>query len=312
VIRTLTGGHGARRRADLVRDVGEATVQRETAHGAWRSPWPGVLVPAERATEPLTVIAAALAFAGERAVVCGWTAAWLHGCRAVDPLPVHLAVPYGHWLRARPGLVARNGRGLDDDEVECFGLPVLKIERVVADLLCRDRPQDAFAVFDEALALAGAGEREALRARIAAAVEARPDPRGRRRAALLLPMATGLARSPAESRLQFRFADLGFPAPEINLPIADASGRVLFLLDLAWLEFRIAVEYDGYATHLGRELSDAERQRELERRGFIVIRATAADMRDITRLERELAEAFRRRGVPLRREVGLLQPRRHR
>ncbi|WP_433508475.1 DUF559 domain-containing protein [Pseudonocardia halophobica] len=74
----------------------------------------------------------------------------------------------------------------------------------------------------------------------------------------------------------------------------------------------MAVEYDGHAAHLGREHEDAARQAELERRGFIVVRVRAADMRDLSRVERELDAAFRARGLTLNRKIGTLQPRRHR
>jgi hypothetical protein len=304
--------HGVRRRADLEREIGRSAVQRAVETGEWQASWPGVLVPSARSGDPLTVLTAALTFAGDRAMLTGWTAAWLHGCTAVDPLPVQVAVPYGHWLRTRPGLVVHNGVSLEDDQIELAGVPVLRLDRVVADLLCRDRPQDAFAVLDQALAAAGETDRERHRAAIGEKIAARPDPRGRKRALKLLGLASGRAFSPAESRMLFRLVDLGFPAPEANLPVRDARGRVLFLLDHAWAEFRIALEYDGHAAHLGREDDDAERQVELERRGYIVIRVRAEDMRDLTRVERELDAAFRARGLVLRRKLGSLQARRHR
>ena len=292
--------------------VGGAAVRRAEAHDEWRAPWPGVLVPTARMADPMTVIAAALAYSGEQGVVTGWTAAWLHGVRAVDPLPVHVAVPYGHWLRRRPGLVVHNGRRLDDDRAEVDGLSVLPLDRVLADLLCRDRPQDAFAVLDEALVRAGEQRRESLRDLVRTRVTERSDPRGRTRAGRLLDMATGRVLSPAESRIQFRLVDLGFPAPEVNHPVLGVDGQVLFLLDHAWPEYRIAVEYDGHVAHAGREIPDAIRQRELERRGYLVIRVRAADMSDVTRIEQGLTDAFRARGFPLRRRPGVLQSRRHR
>ncbi|MFR9806298.1 DUF559 domain-containing protein [Pseudonocardia sp. RS010] len=304
--------HGVRRRADLDKEIGRSAVHRAIRAGEWRASWPGVLVPTARSGDPLTIAAAALTFAGDSAVITGWTASWLHGCTAVDPLPVQVAVPYGHWLRSRPGLVVHNGLALEDDQVDVAGLPVLGLERVVADLLCRDRPHDAFAVLDQALAAAGEADRERRRAVIGEKIATRPDPRGRKRALVLLGLASGRALSPAESRMLFRLVDLGFPAPEANLPVRNAHGTVLFLLDHAWPEFRIALEYDGHAAHLGREEEDAARQAELERRGYIVIRVRAEDMRDVTRLEQELSAAFRARGLVLRRQPGSLQARRHR
>jgi hypothetical protein len=306
------GKHGARRKSDIHRQLGYSAMRAALSSGELHAQWRGVLVPGTRAADPLTVAAAACSFAGRAAVISGWTATWLHGCTAVDPLPVHLTVPYGHWLRARPGLVAHNGLHLSDDTVEINGLPVLRLERVLADLLCRDRPQDALAVLDQALAAVGPPRREAFRQLVGDRIASRSDPRGRRRAARLLDLASGLALSPAESRMVFRLVDLGFPVPQVNVPVHDATGTLLFLLDHCWPEYRIALEYDGHAAHLGREDEDAARQVELERRGFIVVRVRAADMRDLSRVERELDGAFRARGLVLNRKIGTLQPRRHR
>ncbi|MCE0766689.1 DUF559 domain-containing protein [Pseudonocardia kujensis] len=306
------GIHGARRKSDVRRQMGDSAMRGALGSGELHAQWRGVLIPGPRTADPYTVAAAACSFAGPVAVISGWTATWLHGCTAVDPLPVHLTVPYGHWLRARPGLVAHNGLHLSDDTVEIDGLPVLVLDRLLADLLCRDRPQDALAVLDQALAAVDPAGREAFRQRVGERIARRSDPRGRRRTARLLDLATGLAFSPAESRMLFRLVDLGFPVPQVNLPVHDATGAVLFLLDHAWPEYRIAVEYDGHEAHLGREDEDAARQAELERRGYIVVRVRAADMRDLSRVERELDAAFRARGLALNRKIGTLQPRRHR
>ncbi|WP_181781238.1 hypothetical protein [Pseudonocardia pini] len=309
---TLTNLHGAVPRSRLAREIGERAARLAIEAGEWRVPWPGVLVPAARAVDPLALIGAATLFAGDDTVVCGRTAAWLYGCRATEPLPVHLAVPYGRKPRRYDGLVVHNGRDLSPDRAEHLDLPVLALDRVLADLLCRDHGPSAFAIYDEALGLAE--DAEALRAEVRHRIGTRVDRRGARRAGLLVELAGGRPRSPAESRLQFRIVDLGFPNPVLNHPLHDATGRLLFLLDLAWPGLRIALEYDGHVAHSGRESADADadRQRELERRGYIVIRVTAADMKDITRVEQELAAAFRLRGLPVRRTPGVLEARRHR
>ena len=90
--------------------------------------------------------------------------------------------------------------------------------------------------------------------------------------------------------------ELGFPLPEVNFSLLSPSGRELYRLDLAWPELRIVVEYDGHATHAGREEDDAAREDDLRRRGWIVVRARAADLADPTRLTTELRAAFAERG----------------
>jgi very-short-patch-repair endonuclease len=87
----------------------------------------------------------------------------------------------------------------------------------------------------------------------------------------------------------------------------------LFRLDLAWFGLRIALEHNGYAAHVGREAHDSWRIAELKRRGWLVVVVEADDLRSIARMEAELNEAFRRRGVDLRgRVAGCLRPLPHR
>ena len=101
--------------------------------------------------------------------------------------------------------------------------------------------------------------------------------------------------------------------PDVNPWIRDLNGIGLFRLDLAWLELKIALEHNGYATHIGRERDDAARIAELERRGWVVIVVQADDLRSISRMETELTEAFRKRGVDLSSRVaGSLRPLPHR
>ena len=90
--------------------------------------------------------------------------------------------------------------------------------------------------------------------------------------------------------------ELGFPLPEVNFVLRSPSGRELYRLDMAWPYLRIALEYDGHAVHAGREDEDAAREDDLRRRGWIVVRARAADLADPTRLTAELRAAFAARG----------------
>jgi hypothetical protein len=310
---SLLGVNGAMSRQDAIARFGAQEVRRMQESGRWQAPWSGVLVDVDRLTDPLTRASAALVLAGPDAVLGGPTAAYLHGCRSVEPLPVHLVVPYGHWLRSRPGLDVHNGRFLDTDREVQRDLAVLCLERVLADMLCRARPSDALALVDEALAMVGPDRREAYRAVIARRLERRRDPRGTRRGARILGVATGRAESPAESWFLWRIVDCGFPAPEVNWSLCGPDGREIRRLDYAWPEMRIAVEYNGYAVHKGREAEDAERIADLRRRGWMVIVVEAEDLARPGRFEAALEQAFRQRGVDMRtRTPRALEGRRHR
>ena len=307
------GPVGTCRQLDATVAAGAYRVRTALESGEVQSPWPGVLVDPARAADPLTVTTAAWLATGRLAIVTGPSAAFLHGLTAVAPTPVHLVLPYEVRVRRRAGIVVHNATGLEEDRQERHGLPVLGVERVVSDLACTASPPDALAVLDEAFARVDDIDRPAFRRRLRERLRDRPDPRGTVIGRRLVDLATGRAASAAESWLLWRVVDLGFPVPEVNLPLDDLDGQPLYWLDLGWREVRIAVEHNGHAAHAGREDHDEARIRDLERRGWIVVVVGADDLRNPVRLEKELHEAFARRGVHLgRRVVGTLRPRRHR
>ncbi len=89
--------------------------------------------------------------------------------------------------------------------------------------------------------------------------------------------------------------DAGFPVPAQQVPVRDMSGRERYRLDFAWEEPRIAIEYDGHAAHADRAAYDLARDEDLRRRGWTVIRATADDIKDPSRLHAAVRATFWRR-----------------
>ncbi|WAL64974.1 DUF559 domain-containing protein [Amycolatopsis cynarae] len=55
------------------------------------------------------------------------------------------------------------------------------------------------------------------------------------------------------------------------------------------------MEYDGCEAHEARREQDAAREEDLRRRGWIVIRADASDLKDLSRLVAAVRTAFRPR-----------------
>jgi hypothetical protein len=257
--------------------------------------WTGVLVDGRRMHDVRTRAAAALLTVGPEAVLCGPTAARLHGCTALTRAEVHVVVPYSRSPRKRPGLEVHHSCFFADQVISHDGLRLLTIEQTIADLLCTARPADALAVGDEALRRAGPGCDEFRRA-VVRRIQVRPDPRGTVRGAGLWELASPRAESAPESWIRMLIIELGFPLPEVNFAVLSPGGREVYRLDLAWPELRIALEYDGHAVHAGREEEDAAREDDLRRRGWIVVRARAADLGEPTRLTTELRAAFARRG----------------
>ncbi|MEU8284490.1 hypothetical protein AB0C01_09140 [Micromonospora sp. NPDC048905] len=100
-------------------------------------------------------------------------------------------------------------------------------------------PVRAVAIVDSLLGQ-GLTDRDTLGA-LAAGNADRP---GGRRARWLFDLADGSAQSPPESHLRVRLVLGGLPRPVVQLPVYLANGVVLHP-NLAWPEFRVAVEYDG-------------------------------------------------------------------
>ncbi len=176
---------------------------------------------------------------------------------------------------------------------------MFSLDRALADHLCDGDKRTAFAALEEALHNLPPGHREILRTNVRDRLIDRRDRRGIHRAQMLLALATGEADSPPESILRLIVVEAGLPIPVVQYEINTVDGRKLYVLDLAWPELRIALEYDGYATHEDRRDYDAERDARMTARGWITIRATAADLRDPRRLLAELRAAFARRAARL-------------
>lgn len=291
------GIHGAYPRAELERVLGPHRVDAEVREGALLVYSRGVVVDVRVAANLLTRCAAALLLAGAEAVLSGFTALALYGCSAAPAGPIDVLVPYHRNLRPRAGLAVHHRAAVPDGGEEISGLRVVPVDYALAEVLCRGRSSDALACADQVLAMTPLAERAELKASIEAQIVARPDPRGRRRGLTVLDLANGVRESPAESWCVLCMFDAGLPVPESQYPVHNLDGVAIYFLDFAWPELRIAVEYDGYAAHAGRAQFDAARAEDLRRRGWIVIRATSADLRDPSRLIAEICAAFAARGA---------------
>jgi hypothetical protein len=297
-MRTINGSlHGAHLRKNLVHALGRHEVESELRDGYLLHFTKEVLVERSRAADRLTRMAAALLYAGPDAILTSHTAARLYGCDAADEDSIHLLLPYKRRLRSKPGVTVHHSAWEPRHVERIHDMPVLALDRSLAELLCRARSTTAFACLEQALAMQPEATRNQFRGLVAESVLSRADRRGYRRATTLLELATGLTESPAESWVMVVLLDAGLPTPVPQYPIVGMDGRVRYRLDFAWPDLRVALEYDGYAAHEGRECHDLEREQDLVRRGWVVVRATAADLKEPTRLIAELRQAFLRRGV---------------
>ncbi|MDT0158248.1 DUF559 domain-containing protein [Microbacterium sp. ARD32] len=85
--------------------------------------------------------------------------------------------------------------------------------------------------------------------------------------------------SPKESETRMLLVSSGLPEPVVQYEVRDRQ-RVIARVDLAYPELRIAIEYegDGHRSSKDQWRRDIQRQRELEDRGWIVIRLTQQDL----------------------------------
>ncbi len=215
----------------------------------------------------------------------------------MDDTSIHVTVPSSRRNKPKPGLVIHYADFRPSDVIELDGLATFSLDLALADFLCDGDKRTAIAALDEAMHGLAPDHVRALRENVRDRIMDRRDRRGIHRALLLLDLATGKAESPPESILRLIVVEAGFPIPEVQYEITTIEGRKLYVLDMAWPSRRIALEYDGFASHEGRNDYDSERDARMARRGWITIRASAADLRDPQRVLAELTRAFEMRAV---------------
>jgi hypothetical protein len=226
------------------------------------------------------------------------TAAQIHGIRLPTRLTdsdiLDVAVPFpkraqlargirGHKLLLRPG-----------DITMAHGLPVSRPERTWCDI--------AGLLTDEELLAAGDSllwwrKPLATPESVAAALGQH---RAAGRAALLrvAPWLSARSDSTPESVLRWRFRLAGLPEPIANLQLCDTTGVPLLKPDLAFPEYREAVDYEGdhHRTDPAQWQRDIKRGPMCESIGWHLTRAAADDLRDSRALIGLLQTALRKKG----------------
>ena len=96
--------------------------------------------------------------------------------------------------------------------------------------------------------------------------------------------------SPRESVLRLIIVRSGLPEPVVGFEVIDRDGYFVGRPDLAWVESRIAIEYEGEGHWGDREVfeNDILRRERFEAAGWRVFRVTAAHIGDPHRLVQRL------------------------
>ncbi|MFD5215412.1 endonuclease domain-containing protein [Microbacterium sp. NPDC058345] len=122
---------------------------------------------------------------------------------------------------------------------------------------------------------------------------------GHRTIRAALPLAREGVESPKETETRRLIVRAGLPEPVVQHEVCDGA-RLVARADLAYPELKIAIEYegDGHRTDKAQWRRDIRRQRDLEDRGWIVIRLTQHDLEEgaealLSRIRRAIASRIR-------------------
>ncbi|MEV8212470.1 hypothetical protein [Leifsonia sp. NPDC077715] len=206
------------------------------------------------------------------------TAAILYGAPLPQELPADIHVSVPDPCRA-PQIEGFVGHKLSRWEVRTVdGFPVTTPEQTWLDL--------AGILGTSALVIAGdflVGGAHPLsdRARLAAAISRSAGRRGVGRARVALEHVRRGSESPGETRLRMLLAAYEFPEPRLNHTILDTHGGFVARVDFAYVEARVALEYEGDVHRVDREVwqRDIRRRERVEDLGWRMVRVTASGIR---------------------------------
>jgi hypothetical protein len=258
---------------------GVGLTHRQTLSRDFQRPSRGVRVRADVPATLTVAVDAALAGCVPGSIVVGITAARLWGLPVPIWLerpdcPVELAVPPGEAHARRAGVRGRRLDVPEEHSCELEGRPVTTVARTWVDCAADLKLPHLVAMGDVILArgLATADE-------IWGVLHWAYRRRGVATARAAWPLLDGRSQSPGESMLRVGLVGERLPRPVCNLDVVE-FGEWLARVDIAWPEWRVAVEYDG-AVHLTEEArrKDARRRNLLLEHGWLVITATADDLR---------------------------------
>lgn len=130
-------------------------------------------------------------------------------------------------------------------------------------------------------------------------VQRHPKMRGIRNARTALELVRVGADSAPETFLRLRLIHAGLPEPELGYVIVDSAGREIAWPDLAFPEYRVALQYDG-GHHFEREQAERDivRNEKTAGAGWIQITVTARTLDALRQdsVEARVARALQTRG----------------
>ena len=186
------------------------------------------------------------------------------------------------WRRAKAnGLLVHETKLLDDADIDCVhGIPTTSVEQTLLGLAAVVPDTVVEMAVDRAL-----HRKLTTQTRLEQFVQ-RKGKRGRNGIGVLrglvlgLETTVGIPESAMETKLKQLLRRCGLPMPRFQYEIWH-EGRFVARVDAAYPDLRIAIEYDSYEHHLGRQAieRDSERRARLSRIRWETITFTAAALR---------------------------------
>jgi hypothetical protein len=235
---------------------------------------------------------AAVLVAGPDTVVCGLSALALLGITDAPTIPMLCAPPTGSGRT--PGALVRRSPLNAADRTHVGPIPITTPARALLEAAPLVPDEVLEALVDDVVC-----EGLASPSAILGAIRRAATGRGRRGSprvrAAVQPWISGVRPgSPGEVRLLRRLTTWGLPAPVRQHPVRLADGSDV-LIDLAWPERLVGLEYDGARWHTPRRLAaDERREAGLRALGWRILRADKRDLQpSSTRLRDELEPLLR-------------------
>ena len=239
---------------------------------AWRQLLRGVWIQAGADVDRSTWLRAARLVLPVDAVLCGLSGvdAWGVDLRPTEDTVVHAAFADAA-PRQRRGLHLRQLQLAADEVVSRDGWLVTTPMRTAFDCARWLPLVDAVVVVD-AMAHAGLIDLDGLRA----FAEEHRGVRWVRRVAVVVRLADCRSESPMESRLRLLLVRDGLTDVEPQYVLRDHNGQFVARADLAFIQARVAVEYDG-AWHWKQRRADDRRRDAMRALGWTVLVVSAED-----------------------------------
>lgn len=233
--------------------------------------YPDVYLPADAEVTARIRAKAAWLWTRRRGVAAGQSAAALHGAKWVDASrPAEVL-----WHNRRPpsGVHSWSDRYADDEVDVIDAVRVTTPARTALDLASRHPAGRAVAAMDALARSTGLAIAD-----VELLVDRYRGRRGMGKARGLLKLVDAGAESPRETWLRLLVIRNGFPPPKTQIPVHDAYGQLIAVLDMGWEDIKVALDYEG-AHHRDAErfARDIRRHDELTDLGWIDIRVTSRD-----------------------------------